>query len=80
MNTYSDRHDQDHRPEHEAQHAEDMRLVHLQRVVADEAFLERIERRRADISEHHANRADSQGGKAFAFVAMRGVMRLGGCS
>ena len=35
-----------------------MQRIDRQRVMADEAFLERIERRGADVAEHHAQRTE----------------------
>ena len=55
-----DRHDQHQRPEDEAQHAEDVQPVDRQRMRAEEAFLHRVERRRADIAIDDADRAEHQ--------------------
>ena len=52
------------------QHAEDVRPIDCERMRADEALLHRVERRRADVAEHHADRAEHQLGQRF-FGAMR---------
>jgi hypothetical protein len=44
-----------------SEHAEDMIRVHRQPVVADEAFLERIERRGADVAEDDADAPTASG-------------------
>src|SRR3546814_10796117 len=49
-----DRNDQHQRPEDQAQHAEDVQPIHCEGVRPDEAFLQRIERRGADVAEHDA--------------------------
>jgi hypothetical protein len=58
--------------------------IHRQRMVADEALLERIERRGADIAEHHADRAERERGGAVRRMAATAVTvrgsRLGGFS
>ncbi len=47
-----------------------MRPVDRERVMADKALLERIERRRADIAEHHPDRADGEGGELFVMALL----------
>src|SRR3546814_9479022 len=55
-----DRNDQHQRPEDQAQHAEDVQPIHCEGVRPDEAFLQRIERRGADVAEHDADSARSE--------------------
>src|SRR3546814_6972159 len=55
-----DRNDQHQRPEDQAQHAEDVQPIHCEGVRPDEAFLQRIERRGADVAEHDADSAEHQ--------------------
>ena len=69
-----DRHDQHQRPEDQAEHAEDVQRVDRQRVRPDEAFLHRVERRRADIAVDDADRAEHQRGQRL----LRAVMRARG--
>ena len=54
------RHDDHHRPEDQAQHAVDVQLVRHERVVAGEGLAEGVDRRRADVAEDDADRADRQ--------------------
>ena len=49
--------DQHQRPEHQAEHAENVQPVDTQRMLADEHLLHRIERARADIAEDHPSGA-----------------------
>src|SRR3546814_9542982 len=62
---FRSRNDQHQRPEDQAQHAEDVQPIHCEGVRPDEAFLQRIERRGADVAEHDADSAEHQHGKAI---------------
>ncbi len=73
-----ERDDQRHRPEDQAQHAEDVRLIDRQRMMPREAFLERIERRRADIAKHHSDRAQREQRERFLCVMAAGGRRFVG--
>ena len=68
-----ERDDHDQRPEDQAEHAEDVQRIDGQRVMADEDFLHRVERARADIAIDDADRAHrerDQPGLAVAVSVM----------
>ncbi len=67
-----DRDDQHQRPEHEAEHAENMQRIDAQGMVRDEDFLHRVERRGADVAEHHPDRAQRKTGRARPKVRFAG--------
>ncbi len=67
-----DRDDEHHRPEDQAEHAVDVQVIDRERMVPDKAFLQRIERRSADIAEHDADRAERERGGAVRSVAIVG--------
>ena len=79
-----DRDHQCHRPEDQADDAQNMQIIKRQRVRADECFAEGIKRTGADIAEHDADCANRQlypGAVVIAFALNRGrsMGDIGGC-
>jgi len=68
-----DRNNQRHRPENQADHTKDMRLVQRQRMWADEGLTEGVERAGADIAENDSDRPDGERSlrRAMAFTPGR---------
>jgi len=66
-------HHQHQRPEHQRQHAEDVRLVGGERVVAVKAGLYGVERACADVAEDDAQRTKRQG-RRQPFMGVVGVV------
>ncbi len=69
-----DRHDQHHRPEDQAEHAQYVGRGRFERMVSGEGLAEGVERARADIAEHDADRA--QGKRGQPLLAMVVTMRI----
>jgi hypothetical protein len=60
-----ERHDQHHRPEHEADRAHDVRRIEIERMMARKGLAEGVERAGTDVAEDDADRADGKLQQAF---------------
>jgi hypothetical protein len=75
-----DRDDDRHRPEDQRQHTEHVRFGRRDAVRAVQAVTYRVQRARADVAEHDAQRAERQDvHRRLVVVAYRGVRARGRC-